>query len=141
MSTETFVISYDDTPKSINHGGGGARRHWGMGYREKRHWEGIWGMLLIERKVPRGMMKAYVEVALEYADNRRRDAENYRQPISKPLADALVGGGWIADDTQDFFEMGYLKIVSGVDLGESLGVTGHVRSRTTVTIEAEYEAA
>lgn len=141
VTTETFVLTYDDTPKSLNDGGTGSRRHWSAGYKEKRQWQGIWGMLLIARKAPRGMTRAYVEVVLEFADNRRRDVENYRPSVSKPLADALVSGGWLADDTDEFFELGNVKLRSGVDLGESLGVHGYTKGRTVVTIEAEYDRA
>ncbi len=136
---ETFVITHDEAPKSLNRGGAGSRRHWGGAHREKRQWEGVYAMLLLAAKVPRGMAKARVDATLEFVDNRRRDVENYRPAIAKPLADALVKGGWLADDTDEFFDFGHVKIVSGVDLGESLDVVGYRKSRISVTIEAEYE--
>lgn len=136
-----FVLTYGETPKSLNAGGTGSRRHWSVGHKEKRQWEGIWGMLLLERRVPRHMVRVYVEVLLEYEDNRRRDAENFRSAISKPLADVLVKMGYIADDTSEFFEMGYVKIRSGVDLDDGMVVDKrHVNGRTTISLHAEYSA-
>ena len=138
----TFVLSYDDTPKSLNAGGAGSRRHWGPAHKEKRRWEGCWGMLLIHHKVPRGMSRVRIEAALEFADNRRRDVENYRPDLAKALGDALVKGGWLPDDTQEFFDLGMVRIISGVDLlpWPLNRASGHIKSRTTVTIEAEYAA-
>lgn len=140
MRTETFVLTYSEVPKSLNAGGTGSRRHWSVGHREKRRWEGIWGMLLLERRVPRHAAKVYASAVIEVEDNRRRDVENFRSAITKPLADALVKGGWLADDTDEFFEFGVLKVRNGVDLedGMALALGRSVHGRTVVTLEVEY---
>lgn len=130
-SKETYVISYDDAPKSLNAGGTGSKRHWSVGHKEKQMWEGIYGMLLIARKVPRGMSRVRIEVLLEFKHRNRRDEENYRSSVSKPFADALVKGGWLADDTREFFELADFRIDSGVELP--------TKARTTITIQAQYE--
>jgi hypothetical protein len=132
VTQRTFVLSYDDCPKSINAGGTGSRRHWGSAYKEKRHWEGIWGMLLLGANAPRHMVRCEVEGLLEFKHANRRDVENYRSSLTKPLADALVSGGWLADDTNDFFRLIELDILSGVELPR--------KARTTVKILAVYDA-
>lgn len=137
--TQTFVLTYDEVPKSLNAGGTGSRHHWSVGYKEKRRWEGVWGMLLMERRAPRGMAKVYVSAVIEVEDNKSRDVENFRSAITKPLADAMVKGGWLADDTDEFFDFGQLKIRNGVKLDMGMGLDGRrVHGRTVVTIEAEY---
>lgn len=137
--TETYVLTYDDVPKSLNRGGTGSRRHWSVGYKEKQRWEGVWAMLLMARKAKRGMRKVRADAVIEVEDNKARDVENYRSAITKPLADALVKGGWLPDDTDEFFEFGQLKIRSGVDLDMGMPVDRRkVHGRTVVTIEAEY---
>jgi hypothetical protein len=100
-----YTISYADTPKSLNAGGTGSRRHWAVGYREKKRWEDIWTGLLLEAKVPKGMRKVAVKAALYFPTLHKRDAENYRSGLTKPLADAMVAGGWIPDDTAEFFNL------------------------------------
>lgn len=132
--SELFVISYDEAPKSLNAGGTGSRAHWSKGYQEKKKWEGLFGMLLLHRKIPRGMTHVTADVLLEFKHRNRRDAENYRSSVSKPLADCLVAGGWLPDDTAEFFEIGAFKIESGVDLGLPL-----VKSRITISLRPEYE--
>lgn len=133
---ETFVITYDESPKSLNAGGAGSRRHWGAAHKEKRKWEGIYGMLLLQRRVPRGMSHCRVrEVLLEFRHANRRDASNYQAAIVKPFADCLVAGGWLADDTAEFFELEDVKI--------STFALEHpnpaVKSRITISIEATYQ--
>lgn len=138
--TRTFVLTYDEVPKSLNAGGTGSRRHWSVGHKEKKRWEGIWAMLLMVERAPRGMSMVRVEAVIEVADNRKRDSENFRSAISKPLADALVSGGWLADDTDEFFRFDGVRIRNGVELPPGpLRDRRNVVGRTVVTIEAEYE--
>lgn len=131
--SETFVISYDEAPKSLNAGGTGYGRHWGEAHREKKQWEGIYGMLLLARKVPRGMTRVTVDVLLEFKHRNKRDVENYRSSVTKPLADALQNGGWLPNDTEEFFEVGEFKLISGVDLGTH-------KSRITISLHPDYDA-
>lgn len=139
MNSATYVLSYDEVPKSLNAGGTGSRRHWSVGHKEKRRWEGVWAMLLMERRAPRHMVKVYVSALIEVEDNRKRDSENFRSAISKPLADALVKGGWLPDDTDEFFTFGGVKIRNGVDLDLGMATDNRrVHGRTVVTLEAEY---
>lgn len=117
----------------MNAGGTGSRRHWSAGHREKKQQEGIYGMLLLAERVPRGMTHVKVDVLLEFRHRAKRDVENYRSSVTKPLADALQAGGWLTNDTEEFFEVGEFKLVSGVDLGPH-------KSRITILLHAEYPA-
>lgn len=107
--SRTYVLTYDEAPKSLNAGGTGSRRHWSAAAREKKKWQDIWTMLLLERRVPRGMTFCKARVLLEFRKPNRRDIENYRSAVSKPFADALApygGGGWLPDDTRRYFARG-----------------------------------
>lgn len=140
MSTLARTLVYDDAPKSLNAGGTGSRRHWSQGYREKRQWQGIWGMLLIAEKLPRGASHVRIYVRIDFDDNRRRDAENFRPAVSKPFADALVAGGWLADDTAEFFELVECRVNNNVPLNRGMAIDRRgVVGRTTVIVEADYE--
>lgn len=101
--TETFVLTHLEAPKSMNAGGAGSRQHWAVGYREKQRWEGIYTMLLLGRRVPTGMASCTANAVIRWKNRNRRDSTNYIAPIVKPLADALVKGGWLPDDTDEFF--------------------------------------
>lgn len=137
--TREFILRYDEIPSSLNAGGAGSRRHWSVGYREKRRWEGVWALLLMEQGAPRGMSFVRVDALIEVEDKRRRDSENFRPAISKPLADALVKGGWLADDTDEFFIFAALRLRNGVDIGRGMATDRRtVIGRTTLTLSAEY---
>jgi hypothetical protein len=99
----TFVIN--EVPKSSNHGGGGSRRHWGVAHREKAKFEGLFLMALLAEKMPRPVARVQATVELQFRRRLRRDPDNYHFPISKPLGDALVKGGYIPDDTSEFYRL------------------------------------
>jgi hypothetical protein len=133
MLIRTYSLGYNEAPKSLNDGGAGSRRHWAAAHREKVKWEGIYGMLLLALGMPRGAVFIKVDAHLQFREARKRDAENYRSPISKPLADILVKGGWLADDTSQFFEFGTVTISHGLE-----NPSPAVKSCITFTIEATY---
>lgn len=140
MTTLTRTLVYDDAPKSLNAGGTGSRRHWSKGYREKKEWQGIWGMLLLAEKLPRGATHVRIHVRIDFDDSRRRDSENFRPAVSKPFADALVAGGWLADDTDEFFTLVECKVNNEVSLDRGMATNRReVVGRTTVIVEADYE--
>lgn len=107
-----YTLSYGETPKSLNAGGTGSRRHWAVGYQEKKRWENIWHASLLEARVPKHMNCVTITAVLRFPTAHRRDVENYRSSLVKPLADALVSGGWIPDDTAEFFNLARLVIAS-----------------------------
>ena len=130
----TYVIHYDEVPKSLNAGGAGSRRHWSVANREKKRWEGIWLMLMLAKKIPRGMERCEIGVWLAFALPRRRDVENFRPAFNKPFADMLVKGGYIPDDTAEFFNLASIEICpEKLQHAHPL-----VKGRTTIKIEADY---
>lgn len=108
--TREFVLTHPDAPASINAGGAGSRRHWGAAHREKRKWEGIYLMLLLAAKAPKGMSFCEAEATVRWKHRNRRDSTNYIAPILKPLADVLApprGSNqprWLPDDTDEYFK-------------------------------------
>lgn len=128
---------YDDTPQSINHGGAGSRRHWSVAAREKKRWEQIYTHLLLLEGFPRGMDSCEVSVNLRFRDKRRRDPENYRPAVVKPLADALVKGGWLADDTDNEFRVTRFGLIHGCD---DLMVHPGAKSMTVIALLPSYPA-
>lgn len=135
MTVVTFT--HDDVPASVNHGGGGARRHWSKGHGEKLKWEGVFGFLFLAAKLPRNLAFVRADVTLHFKGAHRRDPENYRSPVSKPLADALVKGGWLPDDNPAHFEMGTFTIAD-----ERLVVPkgSLVKARMVVTLDYRLAA-
>jgi hypothetical protein len=129
----TVVLNYDGVPGSANKKRG---QHWTGTRDEKAQWEGIFALLAMKEKLPRRCRFLNIEVELQFTTpNTRRDAENFRQPIVKPLNDALVKGGWIEDDTEDYIHVGRISISD-----EKLKVTKAqhalgVRARMTITID------
>ncbi len=123
---DTFVVSHDEVPKSLNAGGAGSRQHWAAAKREKEKWEGIYFTLCLAKKIPKGYDRIRVEAWLAFTVKRRRDADNYKNSISKPLADALVNGGFIPDDTQEHFELTQVVICEGKLINVRPGVTGRI---------------
>jgi hypothetical protein len=104
MPERTFVLTHREVPKSMNAGGGGSRVHWATARDEKRRWEGIYAMLLLAEKVPTHMARCEAEAIIRWKHRNRRDETNYIAAIVKPLADCLVKGAWLPDDTGEFFK-------------------------------------
>lgn len=71
-----------------------------------------WGELLTERlaasELPKGLAHVLVEGQCTFPDRRRRDQGNHRFMLEKALGDALVAGGWLPDDSWEFYEFGGL---------------------------------
>jgi hypothetical protein len=100
----TFVLTHGEAPKSMNAGGGGHRVHWATARDEKRRWEGIYTLLLLAERAPTHMEFCEAEATIRWKRRNHRDSTNYLAPVVKPLADALVKGGWLPDDTDEFFK-------------------------------------
>lgn len=141
MPSKFFTITYNGAPLSLNAGGTGSRRHWGVAHREKKKWEGIYTFLLLERNVPRHMSHCAVDIVLAFRRRNHRDIENYRSSVTKPLADCLVKGGWLVDDTEEFFEVNSMKLYEGSEYEVNFPPNPLVLSRTIVTLHAEYVSA
>ncbi len=57
-------------------------------------------------KVPRGLHHVTANALLRFPTRRRRDEGNFRWLLEKALGDALQNGGWLPDDTPEFYLFG-----------------------------------
>lgn len=131
----TVVITYDATPPSANtnQGVGGRGNAHGIG-RTKSEWEGVFGFLLMQAKVPRRLRSVKVKPKLQFRTNVGRDGDNFYMPISKPLGDILQKGGWLPNDTPEFYNCERVTVETGVT-----ELPKHIKGRTI--LEIEYELA
>jgi hypothetical protein len=65
---------------------------------------------LMEQAVPRNLKSVMATAALQFKQRRRRDEGNFRVILEKALGDALVEGGWLADDTADLYRFGAMEL-------------------------------
>lgn len=119
---QTYVLKYADTPPSMNTNVG--KGNWRTFHTEKKKWEGIFGMLCLKERVPRGCTVVKAKIWLRFRVTRKRDPGNFRTLIEKALGDALQTVGIIPDDTATYFE------VEAVELAEVSGP-----ACTAVTLE------
>jgi hypothetical protein len=139
MITERFEIAVPDTPKSVNHGGGGVRGHWTTAVREKQRWQDTFSFELLAWGIPKDMLHCKVGATLFFKKRMRRDTENYRHPVIKPLADAFVAGGWLEDDTDAWFEVTGFRLECPSEWPpEDWGMFKGVRSGMVFKLEASY---
>jgi hypothetical protein len=75
----------------------------------KKSWAEALTLALEASSLPRGLTGVLVEGLMCFPDRRRRDQGNHRFIVEKALGDALVAGGWLADDSWDRFEFGNLQ--------------------------------
>lgn len=95
-------IRIPDTPKSINKVG--ARGSWRAVHMQKKRWQTIMERHLMIAKIPRPLPRPLeVSASLKFPTLHRRDEGNYRAPLEKALGDALVNGGWMLDDTPEWW--------------------------------------
>lgn len=100
MVERSVVFTVLEAPKSNNSGGGGARQHHFVAAKEKKRLQGLYALELMISRFPKGMSFCYAEITVEWKRDNHRDKENFRQSVTKPLADALTAGGWLPDDTE-----------------------------------------
>lgn len=115
LSSETgkgwIFFTYDDIPGTVNHGRSKRGQHWTKDREFKKEWEGIYLSCFLRERLPRKLEHVKVWFSLQFIDpGRRRDTENYRHPVTKPFADALVKAGYLDDDTDQYYEVAGLAI-------------------------------
>jgi hypothetical protein len=103
-------------PESVNRR---SNTSWASGNTATKNWYDIFGDMLVKSDLPTGLTRVYVEGVYTFGDRfgrrQKPDQENFRYPCSKALADTMVRGGWLADDSwsdkiDDFqFEFGGLQ--------------------------------
>lgn len=104
------VLQLPITPPSLNEVG--YRTHWAVARRHKLTWQNDLSTLLLAQRVPRGLMKVDAAATIYFTEKRRRDEGNFRVLIEKALGDALVEGGWLADDTPDHYTFGKVALLA-----------------------------
>lgn len=97
-------------PRSFNTFGSGSRKAY---QGAKDAWAGVFDPMLESSDLERGMGGVRVEGICTFGERTHRrghvpDQENYRYPLSKFLADRLVAGGYIEDDSWFCFQFGDL---------------------------------
>lgn len=108
MAIHTRTFDVYGVPPSMNRHVGRASRH--AFTKLKRTWQDTFGWALLaalpgdQRPLP-SISPVGVAVELRFTKHRRRDVENFRVLLSKALGDALVQGRWLADDTQEDWEL------------------------------------
>jgi Holliday junction resolvase RusA-like endonuclease len=127
-----YTLVYDEAPPSNNAGGGGTKQNKFHANRLKQQWQGVYALLLLKERVPKHLRHVIVSVELQFTrPNTRRDPHNYYQSVIKALADAMTKGGWLDDDTEEFFEALPIRISK-----EKLtGVGPLVKSRMVITLD------
>lgn len=112
----TVTAYIDETPPSANTNTGvGGRGKPQAIARTKGEWEGKFAAALLAARVPRRL--SYVRVTPELKFKRKGrapDSDNFHFPISKPLGDCLVKGGWLFDDNPDHYACERPRIEMGV---------------------------
>ena len=119
------TITIPRVPISLNQQ---ERMHWSKWSREKNEWMHDIFFLVKESRnaIPKHLGHITITKIIIYFDKiRTRDESNYEPMIVKPLADALVHAGIIADDTPD-----YITRPGRVDMEMD-----RKKPRTEVTIE------
>lgn len=120
IGEEVGMVELAYTPPSINQVAVGRAASRGAGIAstraKKRLQSDLESMLLVQR-IPRPLEYVVVTACLRFARrNSRRDEGNFRTPLEKALGDALVNGGWLADDTPDTFR--FERLVFDPERGE-----------------------
>jgi hypothetical protein len=103
MSTATLVCHA--VPPSLNKIGSRGKSHWAYTH-AKREWQEAIGRLLMAERVPRGLGHVHADATLRFPVVRTRDAGNFAWLLDKATGDALKTGGWLTDDTPEYYEFG-----------------------------------
>lgn len=102
-----YALEHIGHSESLNALGDGNR----FAYRAmKTGWEQALTLALEASDLPRALERVTVEGLMCFPDRRRRDQGNHRFIVEKALGDALVTGGWLADDSWDHYEFGGLRM-------------------------------
>jgi hypothetical protein len=110
VSERVYTIEVYGTPPSLNQlGARGSSRQW---HRKKKQLQNEVELLLLAEGVPKRLARAEVTGTLYFPTVRGRDEGNYRSILEKAVGDALVNGGWLADDTPNRYSFGKLQLLS-----------------------------
>lgn len=100
--SRTFTLGY--LPDSYNVTKGA---HWAKAGRSKQKLQADMESMLMGLRMPRPLPgPCFAFATLIVPVKRDRDEGNFRTPLEKSLGDALQNGGWLPNDTPDFFRFG-----------------------------------
>lgn len=106
MSLAPVQLVIEDTPPSLNDVVG--QGHWRRYHTVKKRWQ----LMLLERladaELPRSLGRVLVEGTVTFPTRAKHDQGNYRFVVEKALGDALQHGGYLPDDSWEFYEFGNL---------------------------------
>ena len=102
------TLTIPGTPPSFN--AIGYRSHWAVGQRHKKQWQEWLSIALMAAGVPRGLRSVRASATLQFKQRRRRDEGNFRVILEKAFGDALVEGGWLADDVAGAYGFGEVEL-------------------------------
>ena len=117
---KTYTLTYDDTVPSMNRMS--RNSHW-VYTKAKKRWTHIFLLDLLWQRPAALDGKVTATAELTFPTRHRRDLDNYWL-TGKALGDALVAGGYIPDDTPEFYEF------KGLTFNPERG-----RNRTVVRLE------
>ena len=104
------VLTYEDTPPSLNAMGSGNRFAY---QRNKKRWGGIFEGELMVARLPRSLVRVEAAATITFTQRRGRDEGNFRFFIEKALGDALQNGGWLPNDTPEHYRFGAVEFRIG----------------------------
>jgi hypothetical protein len=94
-------------PPSLNRVG--SRGSFFAWQRTKKRWQTDIEVGLMASALPRPCRFVRAYASLRFPVSRRRDAGNYQALLEKATGDALVNGGWLPDDTPEYFRFEDLR--------------------------------
>ena len=105
----------------------GFHSHWSVGRKAKQDWEGWLQIALLEQRVPKGLKSVRAAAILRFKQRRRRDALNFATILDKALGDVLQAGGYLPDDTPDFYRFGDVELMAPCERPETIVVLDYER--------------
>jgi hypothetical protein len=123
--SERATLCVPGTPPSLNQIG--YRSHWAVGRKAKQDWEQFLSIALMEQGVPRRLKRVEATATLRFKQKRRRDEGNFKALLDKALGDVLQAGGWLADDTPDYYRFGELTFLAPVPQPETIVLLDYER--------------
>lgn len=114
------VLQIGGTPPSFNAATFGRGAHWSKVRKHKLDWEQWLQFALLERRVPKHVLRVEASAVLCFTTSARRDEGNFRVLLEKALGDVLQTGGWLTDDTPDRYEFNHVLFQSPAPRPETL---------------------